>query len=153
MYWVPGSCGQHERCTVSSLAQVIPKENTSTHQPCTVTLVASKVAERPFSISQCLVVRMQIFVKILTGKTIVVHVDASDTVDILFTEIQVKVEVLVLWTRLIAAGKQLEVGKIQRTLVFSWWEGCEAERHKCPLTWRQPEGKKRVLDSGLLVVQ
>ena len=54
---------------------------------------------------------MQIFVKTLTGKTIVVHVDASDTVDILFTQIQVKVAVLVLQTRLIAAGKKLEVGK------------------------------------------
>ena len=54
---------------------------------------------------------MQIFVKTLTGKTIVVHVDDSDTVDFLFTKIQVIVAVPVLQTRLIAAGKQLEVGK------------------------------------------
>ena len=33
---------------------------------------------------------MQIFVKTLTGETIVVHVDAFDTVDIFFIKIQVK---------------------------------------------------------------
>ena len=56
---------------------------------------------------------MQIFVKTLTDKTIVVHVDASDTVDILFSTNQVKIAVPVLQTRLIVAvaGKQLEVGK------------------------------------------
>ena len=76
-------------------AQVDAKENASTHPPCTVTFPASMVAERRILDFQMFGFldqgsdareTMQNFVKTLTGKTIVVHVGASDTVGILFTK-------------------------------------------------------------------